>query len=231
MKGIDIFCVSQASTAICLSMDQASSSSPSSSILLGGRAIDRHNPIIGDGRRFPKGLPTAPCVSDPPPINPKPYHQLQKTRKTSSNKSSSSGDQTKKHSSDQKKKTSSKSSDVTKKTNTSKASDTADCKNKGFDEIIDVKQKGCVKSLGDLITPPGSSRYLLSDANFFDGVSDYDPVLVLAPVEPKKKPLQTVKQDVESTAPKFSSSSSSSSSRSEKPSSNQVFLFTFSEKL
>ncbi|KAJ0088378.1 hypothetical protein Patl1_31952 [Pistacia atlantica] len=224
MKGIDIFCASQASTAICLSMDQGSSSSPSSSsILLGGRAIDRHNPIIGDGRRFTKGLPTAPCSSHPLPINPKPYHQLQKTRKTSSNKSSST-DQTKKHSSDQKKKTSSKSSDVTKKTSSSKGSDTADCKNKSLDKIIDVKKKGCVKPQGDLFTPPGSSRYLLSDAAFLDGLSDYDPVLALVPVEPNKKPLQTVKQDDESTAPKLSSSSS----RSEKPSSNQVVVLRVS---
>lgn len=201
MEGIDIFCASQASTAIYLNMDQPSSSS---SVLLGGRAIDRHNPIIGDGRRFTKGLPTAPCSSHQPPVNPKPYHQLQNTGKTSSKKSPST-DQTKKYSSDPKKKSSSKSSDA------------AGCKNKSYDKITDIIMKGCFKPT----TPSGSSRYLLSDVAFF---SDHDPVLALVPVEPNKKPMQAVKQEDESTTPKLSSSSSS---RSEKPYSNQVYSFFF----
>ncbi|GAU35349.1 hypothetical protein TSUD_337410 [Trifolium subterraneum] len=55
MKGIEIFCASQASTAICLTTDHASSSSSSSSntVQFGGRAIDRHNPIITDPKRTP----------------------------------------------------------------------------------------------------------------------------------------------------------------------------------
>ncbi|KAL8504621.1 hypothetical protein ACS0TY_015977 [Phlomoides rotata] len=65
MKRIDIFCASQAATAICL---QNASSSPSSAVLLGGAAIDRHNPIIGDSRRAPKSLP--PCTTSEPPISP-----------------------------------------------------------------------------------------------------------------------------------------------------------------
>ncbi|PIM98863.1 Copper chaperone [Handroanthus impetiginosus] len=53
MKKMDIFCASQAATAICLSMEQTSSSSPSSKALLSrGPAIDRHNPIIRDSRRI-----------------------------------------------------------------------------------------------------------------------------------------------------------------------------------
>jgi len=55
-------------------------------------------------------------------------------------------------------------------------------------------------TLGDLITPPGSSRYLLSDTVYFDGLSDYE----LVPVE--EKTTQAVNQE-ESTASKSSSSS------------------------
>ncbi|XP_004494987.1 protein SODIUM POTASSIUM ROOT DEFECTIVE 2-like [Cicer arietinum] len=72
MKRIDIFCASQASTAICLSMDQASCSS-SNTIQLGGRVIDRHNPIINDSRRKSTSKTLiAPCSSSSqPPIEPK----------------------------------------------------------------------------------------------------------------------------------------------------------------
>lgn len=62
------------------------------------------------------------------------------------------------------------------------------------------------KRITDLIsttTPPGSSRYLLSDAAYFDGLSDYDPVLSLVPVE--EKTTQPVIKD-ELTASKSSSS-------------------------
>ncbi|KAG7600922.1 Heavy metal-associated domain HMA [Arabidopsis thaliana x Arabidopsis arenosa] len=50
-----MLCASQASTTtLCSTMDQTSqpSSSSSATIRLGGRAIDRHNPIIRDGRRL-----------------------------------------------------------------------------------------------------------------------------------------------------------------------------------
>ncbi|KAJ1391339.1 Heavy metal-associated domain, HMA [Sesbania bispinosa] len=61
-------------------MDQASCSS-SNVIQLGGRTIDRHNPIINDSRR---STSRAPCSSSQPPIDPKPY---QKTKiKNSSSK-------------------------------------------------------------------------------------------------------------------------------------------------
>lgn len=45
MKGMDLFCTSPASTAICVSLDQKSMIRNSS------RAIDRHTPRIIDGRR------------------------------------------------------------------------------------------------------------------------------------------------------------------------------------
>uniref|UniRef100_A0A5B6YZQ7 HMA domain-containing protein n=1 Tax=Davidia involucrata TaxID=16924 RepID=A0A5B6YZQ7_DAVIN len=104
MRGIDIFCASQAATAIRVNMDEGSSSSSSSSTihLSAGRAIDRHNPIITDSRRIGKSF--TPCSSEPP-ITPKPYNQHQKSRKSSSK----ANDQSKKSSAkpnDQKRKSS-----------------------------------------------------------------------------------------------------------------------------
>lgn len=70
MKGIDLFCASPASTAICVSMDHRSM------VRHGGRAIDRQNPRLMDRRRpkqtNPYSQSTAKTKSD---------HQ--KSRKTS----------------------------------------------------------------------------------------------------------------------------------------------------
>ncbi|KAG2685753.1 hypothetical protein I3843_10G133600 [Carya illinoinensis] len=211
MKGIDIFCASQASTAICLSMEQASCGSSSSTIQLGGRAIDRHNPIIRDSRRSsPKPLPTAPCSSHPP-INPKPY---QKSKKSSSSS---------KPSSHHKKSSTSKTicSDQKKKSVATPAED--QIINKNSAQATDIIRKIWAKQ-DDLITTPASSRYLLSDTAYFDGLSDYDSVLALAPVddEKNKKITQSTKED-ESAASKPSSSSSSKS-----PSSDQAVVLRVS---
>nr|XP_015899484.1 protein SODIUM POTASSIUM ROOT DEFECTIVE 1 isoform X2 [Ziziphus jujuba var. spinosa] len=178
MKGIDIFCASQASTAICLSMDQASSSS-SSIIQLGGRAIDRHNPIIRDERRISRALPSAPCSSQSP-INPRAYHQLQKSTKKS-NSSARQKDQSK---------SSSKENDQKKKKKKKKSSSNSKQEDDSIKKSISTTpsdgnvRRSFAKPL-DLITPPGSSRYLLSDNNsiLFD---DYDPVLALASFGNKK---------------------------------------------
>lgn len=217
MKGIDhIFCASQASTAICLSMQQDEASS-SSTIHLGGRAIDRHNPIIRDGRRLAKALPSAPCSSEPPPINPKPYHQLPKPNNNKKSSSSSS----KKSSSDKKKKSSSNSKPLAEQTNkilSSTNNDATIYKDCYTAMPADIKKKSCAQ-LGDFITPPGSSRYLLSDAGFIDGLSDYDPVLALVPETGPEKTSTLINEDDSSAA-----KSPSSSSRSEKPPSNQVRL-------
>lgn len=180
MKGIDMLCVSQASTAICLSMDEASSSSSSSqtTIQLGGRAIDRHNPIIRDGRR------AVPCSSQPP-INPKSYHQLQKTKKVS------------------RPTTSSKQNEQKRKSNAKTQAKLADYIKTGSslmqkDDVIGRKSLDA-----DLVTPPGSSRYLLGDAAFIDGLSDYhDPVLAFG-----NKNSTATKEDSSSLHSKQSSSS------------------------
>ncbi|TXG59060.1 hypothetical protein EZV62_016889 [Acer yangbiense] len=233
MKRIDIFCASQASTAICLSMQDQPSSSTSSSISscsssaaiqLGGRAIDRHNPIITrDSRRFT----TVPCSSQTPPINPLPYHQLQKTKKSSNN--SDHHQQTKKK--DQKKKKKNPNDIATTTTTNKKIITTSTSSDSIYKNTVtsfvpaDIKRKSSVKPGGDLITPPGSTRYLLSDRAFFDGFSDYnDPVFALVPGQSNKNitnPADLVlDQQHQSTASK--SSLSSSSSPSEKPPSNQV---------
>ncbi|KAH9672096.1 protein sodium potassium root defective 1 [Citrus sinensis] len=221
MKGIDhIFCASQASTAICLSMQQDEASS-SSTIHLGGRAIDRHNPIIRDGRRLAKALPSAPCSSEPPPINPKPYHQLPKPNNNKKSSSSSS----KKSSSDKKKKSSSNSKPLAEQTNkilSSTNNDATIYKDCYTAMPADIKKKSCAQ-LGDFITPPGSSRYLLSDAGFIDGLSDYDPVLALVPETGPEKTSTLINEDDSSAA-----KSPSSSSRSEKPPSNQVVVLRVS---
>ncbi|TYI87479.1 hypothetical protein E1A91_D04G138100v1 [Gossypium mustelinum] len=218
MKKMDIFCASQASTAVCLSMDQAASSSCSSAsaVQLGGRAIDRHNPIIRDAKRFTRTLPSNPCTSQPPPINPLPYHQLKKNEKKCSSKSSndharkgssSSGVSAKLNDHKKKKKGSSKNS-------TSKPSEIKDA---------ETGRKSFATKAVDFVTPPGSTRYLLGDNNnsgLFDGIPDYDPVWALVPAETSK--IQAIKQDQSIV------SKPSSSSPPEKPSKDQVVVLRVS---
>ncbi|CAL5334884.1 hypothetical protein CsSME_00017194 [Camellia sinensis var. sinensis] len=185
MKGIDIFCASQSSTAIRLTMDEASSSSSPPIHLGGGRAIDRHNPIIRDAKRIGKALPLPPCTSQPPPIAPIPYNHLhRKGRKSSS----------------------SKSDDQTTKKSSSKSTG-----KKSF--ASDVKRK----SGGDLMSPVGSSRYLLAGggdkSNLTEIVSDFDPVLTLVPVDSINNS-QALKTEDSSASNSKPPSSSSPSSRS-----------------
>ncbi|KAK7336990.1 hypothetical protein VNO77_17546 [Canavalia gladiata] len=195
MKGIDIFCASQASTAICLSMDQPSSSSSSSSNTpqLGGRAIDRHNPIITDPRRTPLRDLTAPSSSSQPPIDPKPLYDLQKAKKNSTLK--------------QKKKNATKGHDQKKKSTAEKLTQHI-ANNYSSKPIDSILRRSWVRPPSDLITPPGSSRYLLGDTPSFDGVSDYDPVLTLTKVDNKKPHQETNHSSKPSTSslPKSDSS-------------------------
>ncbi|KAF2306118.1 hypothetical protein GH714_012799 [Hevea brasiliensis] len=178
-----------------MSMDQPSSSSTSSSSLpptiqLGGRAIDRHNPIIRDQRRTPRSLSLAPCTSQSPPINPQPYHLLRKTKKDLAKVPAA----------------------ATNKTNNDQT------KTKALESQTSEKtRKALLRQLSwakrsDFITPPGSSRYLLSEKDFLDGLY-YDPVLALVPAEPNNSKQQ------EST-----SSKASSTSNSEGPSNQVVVL-------
>ncbi|TYJ50845.1 hypothetical protein E1A91_A01G237000v1 [Gossypium mustelinum] len=71
MKGMNILCASQASTAICLSIDQVSAT-----------ASGQNPTTAAAAKRFTK---TLPCTAHPPPINPLPYHLLKNHEKWCSN--------------------------------------------------------------------------------------------------------------------------------------------------
>ncbi|XP_050214427.1 protein SODIUM POTASSIUM ROOT DEFECTIVE 2-like [Mercurialis annua] len=189
MKRMEIFCVSQASTAISMSMDQPSSScSSSSSIQLGGRNIDRHNPIIRDQKRTPRTLQLAPpCTSQTLPINPQPYHLLHNSTKTSNKEN----DHTKnKKNKNKKKNISSKKLQndvlvVQKNPVGGGDGDDDKKKKKGIicssakDEVVFQTKRW---AQGDLVTPAGSTRYLLGDNSNkdFDLIDGFnDPVLAL----------------------------------------------------
>ncbi|KAK8665951.1 hypothetical protein V6N13_006106 [Hibiscus sabdariffa] len=217
---MDIFCASQASTAVCLSMEQVASSSCSSAsaVQLGGPAIDRHNPIIRDAKRFTRTLPSNPCTSQPPPINPLPYHQLKKNQKKCS-----SNDHAKKAPS---------SSAVSAKLNDHKKKKKSSSKNSSLKptdmKAEETSRKSFTSKEIDLVTPPGSTRYLLGDNNnnsntnsgVFDRISDYDPVWELVPAETSK--IEAVKQDQPIV------SQPSPASPPEKPSKDQVVVLRVS---
>ncbi|GMN39026.1 hypothetical protein TIFTF001_008263 [Ficus carica] len=225
MKGIDLFCASQASTAICLSMDiEASSSSSSSAIQLGGRAIDRHNPIIREGRR------AAPCSSQPP-INPKSYHQLQKPKKSST--SSKHNDQKKKSTSANTSTSSqAKLGDFIKTRSSSSSSLSSSSSSISVPKDAVGRWSWGATKAADLVTPPGSSRYLLGDTAFLEGLSDYDPVLALVPVGNKRNQSAATTAAAAAAAEKQDQSTatkdSSSSHHSKPPSSNQVVVLRVS---
>ncbi|XP_014495297.1 protein SODIUM POTASSIUM ROOT DEFECTIVE 2 [Vigna radiata var. radiata] len=189
MKGIDIFCASQASTAICLSMDEPSSSI-SNTTQFGGRAIDRHNPIITDPRRTPSRDFIVPSSS------PKPLHDhLPKPKKNSTSKPSV-----------QKKKNPTKGLDQKKKSSMEKLTEhiTNNYSSKPIDSIL---RRSWVRPPTDLITPPGSSRYLLGDMpSFHAGSSLYDPVLALTNVDKDKAQVLHHDETIHSSKPSSSSS-------------------------
>ncbi|XVE59194.1 hypothetical protein DITRI_Ditri05aG0026000 [Diplodiscus trichospermus] len=116
MKGMDIFCASPASTAICSSVDHRSVVRP------GHRPVGRQNskPYALRSSEFP--------------IIPRPYHE--KSRKSSVKPS-------------------------------------------------DVRRKSSA-DVHDLNSPPGSSRYLLSDRPFVDWLSESDRFSAPVPAQPAK---------------------------------------------
>ncbi|WMV52099.1 hypothetical protein MTR67_045484 [Solanum verrucosum] len=186
----DMFCASQAATAICLSMEELGSSSSSSSVIqLGGgsisgsRAIDRYNPIIRDSRRTgPKSI-SAPC-SARSPISPKPQS---KSRKSTSKESKRSKGVSKKlliEKDDEKRKSS---------------------VGEGNENIFKTSNWSCKKP-GEFITPPGSSRYLLSEKNILDALSDFEPVLKLVDSSSSSSVLEDVKTETHESCPPPSAS-------------------------
>ncbi|KAJ6756046.1 PROTEIN SODIUM POTASSIUM ROOT DEFECTIVE 2 [Salix purpurea] len=202
MRKIDMFCASQASTAICMSMDRPSSSSTGQ---LGGPSIDRRDPISRHQKRIPGILPSVPCTSQPPPINPVPYQTLHKSQKiTSKNKASDQSSDKKSNSAEPKPKS---NDQKTKKISFKTTADTDyDEKSAAYLHAPkDIVRKIWAKP-GGFIAPPGSSRYPMGDAASLNGMPENDPVLAqLVPVEPNRSTQALSKE--ESTASKPSSSS------------------------
>jgi hypothetical protein len=213
MKGIEIFCASQASTAICLTTDHASSSSSSSSntIQFGGRAIDRHNPTITDPKRTPaRDLTTSHTSSSQSPINPKPLHDHKKSKKKK-NVTKTTHDQKKKN-------TTTATSTTTEKLTEHVAN------NYSSKPINSILRRSWIKPPSDLITPTTiSSRYLLGDTISLDGGGiDYDDVLGLNKADDNKKKAQIFHEDEKNNSSK---QQHSSSSVSKSDSSNQVSIY------
>ncbi|KAA0044065.1 protein SODIUM POTASSIUM ROOT DEFECTIVE 2-like isoform X2 [Cucumis melo var. makuwa] len=187
-----------------MEIEQASSSSSSSSypsspvIQLGGRALDRHNPIICDGRRnitAPNTLLTPPREFSRPPFSPQPHHhQLTKSKKTSSkvNRKIKNKIPFVKHENEEK-----ESSDNLPSTDILKKSSFIP---------TDIVTRSFAK-LSDLVAPPppplvGSSRYLLesdTQSQYFDGLPEVDPVYDINPVDDYKE-LKTEANQDESTS-------------------------------
>ncbi|KAK6943714.1 Heavy metal-associated domain, HMA [Dillenia turbinata] len=205
MKRLDFSCASQASTAICLSMDHNQPSS-STTIHLGGRAIDRHNPIIGDGRRFINATKAlAPCTSQTLPINPKPYHQLNNNNNTKKKK--------KKISSDTSTSKSVKFVGADHQNGVEKTSQVYRRSFSGPSDLVLRNSRG--NKFGELISPLDSSRYLLGENNAgsIDALSDFDPVSSLVPFK-HSTTNKLLNPDDNLAVKQQSSSCSSSSSRS-----------------
>lgn len=130
MKGVDLFCASPASTAICTGSDGRYM------VRHGGRPIDRRSPRHNHHHHLHKRTqPHVPCSSQLMPIIPRAY--CEKTRSSSLKKV------------------------------------TSDARRKSSADIYDLR------------SPPGSSRFLLSDVAFSDFMSetsDHDDLSALVPV-------------------------------------------------
>ncbi|PWA78989.1 chloroplast-targeted copper chaperone protein [Artemisia annua] len=172
MKTIDIFCASQAATTTMDSNTPSSSSSGS-----GGRAIDRHNPIIQDQKRLTK-TPLTP----PSPNN--------KTTKTSKNNTN-----------DQKRKSTSFADENENKHDHQQIVLTNNNKN------VSKKQGaggvllgwGCTKPSG-FISPATSSRFLLADKSLSD---QFDPLLKKHVLPPQQPPLVQLEKTRKSFSDRF----------------------------
>ncbi|KAK4392213.1 protein SODIUM POTASSIUM ROOT defective [Sesamum angolense] len=140
MKGIHIFCASQAATAICLTMDQPSSSS--TTLPLGSSPIiDRYNPIITDSTRIARSLPPSTLNSHP---NPHKLHHKKKNKRISS----------KENHEDQANNT------ATATATTSSFAKLDDQKLKNSNGITTTRKSWSCNKPGDFISPPGSTRIL-----------------------------------------------------------------------
>lgn len=223
MKGIDIFCASQAATSIRLSMEESGgSTSTTTATYLGGntsgRALDRYNPIIRDATRITKVLLNTtgpPCSSsNQPPISPKPLHHPRHQKNCRKNPS---------------KENNSHRHHQNKKIISSKQNDDSS-KKKSFSSSW-----SCTKP-GEFISPPGSSRYLLTTQKSSFLSDHFDPLLPIVPVGPhstapdqdKKVDIVVVDDDDDSSSSANTSKPSNSSSSSSSSSADQVVVLRVS---
>uniref|UniRef100_A0A7N0RHT2 HMA domain-containing protein n=1 Tax=Kalanchoe fedtschenkoi TaxID=63787 RepID=A0A7N0RHT2_KALFE len=162
MKVPDVPGSSQAPTAICLSIQQAHEDAPSTSFGA-SPAIDRHNPIILSASRRNPSVPLS-VVSSKPVLQ----HELVKSEspKKTSAKHVAEAHQKKKGAAYHQK-----------------------AKRKSAEKSAEFINSSCVmmsSSDQNLLTPPGSSRYLLSENMLSDGFPDLYPVLEVIQAENNK---------------------------------------------
>ncbi|XP_011077420.1 protein SODIUM POTASSIUM ROOT DEFECTIVE 2 [Sesamum indicum] len=181
MKGIHIFCASQAATAICLTMDQPSSSS--STLPLGSSPIiDRYNPIITDSTRIARLVP--PCTLN---SHPKPHklHHKKKNKRISLKE---------------------KHEDQANNSGTANTS-SFDQKLKNSNGITTTRKSWSCNKPGDFISPPGSTRYLLREKVLLNAFSDSDPAGKLF-LEDTSKSKDAITEEICNVKPPASSSPS-----------------------
>ncbi|KAL9684915.1 hypothetical protein QQ045_022357 [Rhodiola kirilowii] len=156
MKSLDMFCASQAATAICMSLEQHVVSSSTATIQLGSA---RHNPTIDDGsRRSVSSLRGA----------------VKRPSESSTSSSASSQHNLKP-------KRTSTYSKLYSNTREKKSSDEANGRKSSASLVDAVRKSSCIKPSA-YFTPPGSKRYLLAENDSF---AHSDRVLALVPTETK----------------------------------------------
>ncbi|KAI3995355.1 hypothetical protein MKX01_032157 [Papaver californicum] len=163
MKRIDLFCASQASTAICSSMDHQSmvrnhTGGTSSNIVGNSRAIDRHNPHLRDTiRRSREGL----LNNNDSTINPSSsssssstYHPLPKNLSKSKSKTKSKPYHNKEN---QEKKTGRKSSVSTNPITDLIFNHRKSSATKPITDVFTLRKSSVTKPINDVFTPRKSS--------------------------------------------------------------------------
>ncbi|KAK9061465.1 hypothetical protein SSX86_018646 [Deinandra increscens subsp. villosa] len=155
MKAIDIFCASQAAITTMDSgihhLPSSSSSASATAAANGGRAIDRHNPIIHDQKRLSRTINNF----TPPPLPPSTATNVNNKKKKKS-------------------KTTPKSSNSFADENSGEQLVTAVKNNQVVRRQGGVLLGwGCTRP-GDFISPANSSRFLLTDKALSD---QFDPLL------------------------------------------------------
>ncbi|RZC44085.1 hypothetical protein C5167_037028 [Papaver somniferum] len=228
MKRIDLFCASQASTAICSSMDHQSMVRSSNIVAGNSRAIDRHNPHLTDTIRRSSRQGLLNDDNNNNSINPSSsststtYHPLPKNLSKSKSKTKSKPYHNKEN--QDKTTTSSRKSSVSSTNpitdlifNHRKSSVTkpicdvftprkSSVSKSTITDLFSPRKSSVSKPIAaDLFTPPGSARYLLSDSSFIDidPISEFNPRSALVPIKSSstKEAAATPKENLDLASP------------------------------